>query len=557
MRLVTSTALLLTHFNILSFAQQIPGALFSFDLLGLSDNCLAAVNKTILTCPSWLPLHAGIGDASFEILSAQRLEQLCETNCSRDLSTSRKAIQAACTSSKDVMVPGGIVAYPATFLADRYLYAIQLSFGNNRSTGEYCDSIVPSWSDQSSTENQTMAQNCSDCELGIQKLQLSSPFGYDDDGAETFSSLTSSCNAGGYTYATPATYAINATAVPTPPPRSCNSTYTVQEEDTCVSISVSQNVSTYGIISANGFDISCNLLPPPGSTICLPKTCDTIQLGIFDRCDDITSKLNITRQQLLSWNPNINQFCSNLYTCSPEGNVSPGQGNTVATSAPVPENAQPKSNTRCGKWYPAKKDDECGTISLAFSISLDDFYFLNPQVDMECSNLWQNTSYCVRPVGNVATYSGYPTRAPGTVFPKPTPTPASAAPPIVLPPLSAKADTIEGCEKYMNAFSKSIYKFFGDVEINACDIWAIQAGVTVEDLVAWNPSLSAENCVLQSDKSYCILKCKLKFYHCKSRSTYMLLTLYYLNSRYYHLIFPQCSKPNRYMFDADKPYITN
>jgi hypothetical protein len=80
-------------------------------------------------------------------------------------------------------------------------------------------------------------------------MQLVSPFGYDDNGAATFASLTSSCNAGGYSYATPVPYAINATAPAPPPARACADTYTIQEGDTCMSISVSTNVSTYGLIS--------------------------------------------------------------------------------------------------------------------------------------------------------------------------------------------------------------------------------------------------------------------------------------------------------------------
>ncbi len=183
-----------------------------------------------------------------------------------------------------------------------------------RSTGQYCDTVVSAWLDQSGSANWTTAQICSDCELGVQKLQLGSPFGYDDDGAATFASMTSSCNAPGYTYAAPTAYALNAMTVPDPPPRICNNSYTVQDGDTCVSISVSRNVLTYGLISANGIDVSCNLLPPTGSTICLPKTCNTYQLSGYERCDDLSTYAHITRQQLLSWNPMINEFCNNLAT---------------------------------------------------------------------------------------------------------------------------------------------------------------------------------------------------------------------------------------------------
>lgn len=165
--------------------------------------------------------------------------------------------------------------------------------------------------DKNSSAKWTSEQNCSHCQLGIRQLQLSSPFGYWEKGASQFSSLTASCTATGYTYATPAPYALDATKLPARKP--CAHSYTVQEEDTCISISVDMNVSTYGIIRANGIDINCNFLPAAGSVICLPETCDTYQLDMYDRCEDILAAAGITQQQFLEWNPMIKDSCTRLY----------------------------------------------------------------------------------------------------------------------------------------------------------------------------------------------------------------------------------------------------
>jgi hypothetical protein len=73
---------------------------------------------------------------------------------------------------------------------------------------------------------------------------------------------------------------------------------------------------------------------------------------------------------------------------------------------------------------------------------------------------------------------------------------------------STAAGTLNDCEIYLNAFSKSLSSSMGVDEINSCDIWTAQAGVTVQDLIAWSPSLSTGKCVLQEGKSYCILKYK-------------------------------------------------
>lgn len=40
-------------------------------------------------------------------------------------------------------------------------------------SGQYCDAIVATWKNR---DNYTDAQECSDCELGLGKAQLSSPF---------------------------------------------------------------------------------------------------------------------------------------------------------------------------------------------------------------------------------------------------------------------------------------------------------------------------------------------------------------------------------------------
>ncbi|PVI08691.1 carbohydrate-binding module family 50 protein [Periconia macrospinosa] len=513
-----SIALLSLCIGLPSLAQQIPGAPFPTEFLGLSAGCLAAVNQTVSSCPRWLPTHAGTSAASFDLLEDSKLlEQICETSCAADLENTKKAIEKACTSETDVMVPGASVAYPATFLADRYLYAIQIGCLKSKS-GEYCDSVVTKWQKEGSSSNWTSAQICSECELGVQKVQLSSPFGFDEAGAADFASLTSSCQATGYAYATPTSYAINATDTAPSPARTCVSTYTIQEEDTCVSISVSQGVSTHGIIKANGFDISCNMLLAPGSQICLPAKCETYQLEMYETCDAIVDFAHITKPQLMAWNPMLSSWCNDLLTwygwnlciSSPNGVIKPGEGDAVATDAPVPDNAQSQSNKHCGKWYLTQEGDLCDSISMAFGITVKDFYFLNPQVDDKCSNLWLETSYCVKPVGNIATYSGYPVSTPPTVFPKPTPEPTKPYTPVGTQPLSAIASgTADDCEYYQNAFES----WLGDVidnfdlsEANSCNSWAAGVGITVEQLLAWNPSLSKDSCTLQAGKSYCIYK---------------------------------------------------
>jgi hypothetical protein len=100
-----------------------------------------------------------------------------------------------------------------------------------------------------------------------------------------------------------------------------------------------------------------------------------------------------------------------------------------------------------------KVGDHCDSISIAYRITLEDFYFLNPQINDECSNLRLGASYCVKAVGDIATYNNYPITTTAIVFTRPTPAPTSY--PILTPPaLSAKAfGTVEDCDEYRNAFT--------------------------------------------------------------------------------------------------------
>lgn len=123
--------------------QQFDGYTFPHDLLGLSDGCFATVNKTISSCPAWLPRYAGLEyvhvrpsskilllhpnivilttmrpsyrGAAVEILPSEQLPTLCESSCRNDLQSLRASISQACTASSDVMVPNKF-AYPGESL---------------------------------------------------------------------------------------------------------------------------------------------------------------------------------------------------------------------------------------------------------------------------------------------------------------------------------------------------------------------------------------------------------------------------------------------------------
>ncbi|KAJ3709791.1 hypothetical protein EV361DRAFT_923388 [Lentinula raphanica] len=100
--------------------------------------------------------------------------------------------------------------------------------------------------------------------------------------------------------------------------QSCTRNYTVQEGDTCDSISAAQNVSTYQFASVNSgiVDSSCSNLQP-GANICLGyegEDCTTTYtVAAQDTCDSISSAYSINSTLLYNNNPQIDSACDNIY----------------------------------------------------------------------------------------------------------------------------------------------------------------------------------------------------------------------------------------------------
>lgn len=142
------------------------------------------------------------------------------------------------------------------------------------SSGNFCDSLFAAWINETVLMS---AQNCSNCFLGVQSLELSSPLGYDANLAANFKSLTSSCGATGHAFTTPTAYGLNGTATNTAAASStptftpnCTNSYTVQNGDDCNSIARANNVSTFSLLHDNTLNIYCMDFPAPGASLCLP-----------------------------------------------------------------------------------------------------------------------------------------------------------------------------------------------------------------------------------------------------------------------------------------------
>ncbi|PNY26744.1 Peptidoglycan-binding Lysin subgroup [Tolypocladium capitatum] len=107
-----------------------------------------------------------------------------------------------------------------------------------------------------------------------------------------------------------------------------------------------------------------------------------------------------------------------------------GATTIVTTVAPIPTPTPDKTNSYCGKYHLFEAGEDCGTLTTKYGVTLEDFFFLNPEVWPNCTNLSAQYYYCMAPVGYISTYPGYDgatTTTTGTDISMPSPILASMA----------------------------------------------------------------------------------------------------------------------------------
>lgn len=199
------------------------------------------------------------------------------------------------------------------------------------------------------------------------------------------------------------------------------------------------------------------------------ENCQTI-LGIY---------AYITEDQFFEWNPVLNGDCNGLWAnnwyCvgAYDGNNNPMPPTVTATPSPIPT----KSPNDCAAWYFTTDDDTCDIIVSIFgTFGLEDFTAWNPSVFDDCSDITQNTWYCV---GKADTPT---TRTSGA----PTPTePAGEMP--------TQAGISGNCTAYWLVS-----------EEDTCKSIAAANAITEESLKTWNQALGSECDGLKSDYYVCV-----------------------------------------------------
>ncbi|KAL9029149.1 MAG: hypothetical protein Q9196_002579, partial [Gyalolechia fulgens] len=204
-----------------------------------------------------------------------------------------------------------------------------------------------------------------------------------------------------------------------PTPTACSGkSYAIQAGDDCYSISKSQGIGTGWLLDDNQLQAYCAEFPTSGN-LCLTNTCRVYTVQTNDTCKSIAAAHNVTIPQVVAWNPVLDNSCFNLAKMNGSQVCirSPGRpyvtptvdlaAPTIAiTAAPVPTDVASGVNPRCGKYYHVVTGDYCNMIVIKFHITMDDFIFLNPAINSNCTNLFADESYCVQALGDINTYSG-------------------------------------------------------------------------------------------------------------------------------------------------------
>ncbi|OBT47402.1 hypothetical protein VE00_02155 [Pseudogymnoascus sp. WSF 3629] len=374
--------------------------------------------------------------------------------------------------------------------------------------------------------------DCDKCLVERLRLREGSPYGDGPIAASMslYESMTASCSITGRPIATTTIDYFMAT--PTPTAKVCEgSTYTIKASEDCYTISKSQGVGTNWLLADNDLEAFCNNFPAAGTSLCITNQCTTVAVSTNATCEAVAVAANITETQLIAWNPSISYGCANL----PKMNGSeicvdaPGRKFvaptdtsalpplTPTTAAPKPTDAADGSGGAekpCGRWYSVQQGDYCNLVAIKFGITLPDFFFLNPAVNTNCTNLFALESYCVAAVGDINTYTGRPgfasvtldpsapfTGIPYTERPDATETPY----PRLYTPLPEATGTRDDCVHY---FARDDFQFnlTGSTFGSNCQLAARTYNVDLKDFGLWNPGLgnvSDPACAFEKGVRYC------------------------------------------------------
>jgi len=131
----------------------------------------------------------------------------------------------------------------------------------------------------------------------------------------------------------------------------------------------------------------------------------TVQSG--DSCGIIEGDYNITLDQFIAMNPEVNSECSNIDAgeayCVQSSNSTSTSGSGGGGSSSAPSNLATGSFSNCTTYHTVVSGDSCASMETMYNIAQTDLFRWNPEISTSCSNIDANDAYCVGGGGDACT----------------------------------------------------------------------------------------------------------------------------------------------------------
>jgi len=310
-----------------SHAQQVNFMNITAPYQNFTTTCIGVLNQAV-ACDAKIKLTGRAG--TFE--NDATLASVCTTACTNALTTWNRRVVQACSTSR---YSDGRMSVLAAFLAQGVVEAYSALCLKDKQ-GKFCNAVARDAFGSATGTASTIAPSiaCNTCVASIMSTQAQMPIGYGQTQLRNqYSSLTSSCKMSSMALTPLATTTTWATSLPASPTPSCaGTTYTVKAGDNCRTVSFGRGISTISLLTANKLRAYCANFPPPGGTLCIPKSsvCNPSQLNVdlSDTCHAIARGAGVTWTQLVSWNPELGEYCESLTT------LAQGAGPVICVSQP-------------------------------------------------------------------------------------------------------------------------------------------------------------------------------------------------------------------------------
>ncbi|KAI1359656.1 hypothetical protein F5Y08DRAFT_332166 [Xylaria arbuscula] len=488
----------------------------------LSAECVGALTTDLTSCPQQVSAFS-----TGEYVETESLEEACTSACADDLSQYVAKAGSAC-GPDDIWSISDANQAPVSFIP----MVLQYYFNKTciQDEGRWCHVVAYELSSETAESEPRMKNNmteetdvagqqssvdmCDNCVIKAYQFQAGSPINGGYALQSNYSSLTASCSKTSFPLESSTTLFPEPT-ITNSPAQCTGSTYSLKSDDTCQSVSQSQGVGTAWLLADNGLSAFCADFPQSGD-LCIQNTCQTYTVQANDTCVSIAKAHNISQVQLYTYKSIGDSICvtppgDDEYNPTPAPTTSTPAPS--ATAEPVPDNIAEGTTENCAKYYFVLPEEYCNLLIVRFSISLEDFLFLNQGVNANCTNLYAKESYCVAPVGPINEYPGHPDYIPptSTISDMPygnLPKATFTAPAITgLPTAGPLATgTRTDCFIYVDGANLVVDMDLWPGYSSACEVLTIGWSITLEQLGNWNPSLqtNSSDCALEADYRYCL-----------------------------------------------------